>query len=94
MEYKKYGKIHSKNRNFKVGDVVKWTPSYVSFEGVEARGLGIVVRTRGTKFDAYWTGDGVVREHCTFLPGSFVLQDLAPIPQVKEYVEKVLEKNC
>ena len=86
---------HVKNRYFKVGDVIKWTPRYITLSEVKAREMGIVVSVgEGTKFKAYWTGDGVVREHCAFLPGSFVLQDLAPIPQVKEYVEKVLEENC
>jgi len=85
----KHGKIYSKNRYFKVGDVVKWTPAYASQDDVESRGLGIVIGSEGTKFEAYWTGDGKVRKDSAFLPGCFVLQDTAPIPQVKEWVDSI-----
>ena len=92
MEYVKYGKIHSKNRYFKVGDVIKWTPSYVKSKDIDSRGLGIVVKAEGTKFEAYWTGDGEVRKADAIIPGQFVLQDIAPIPQVKEYVDNIMKE--
>ena len=85
----KHGKIYSKNRYFKAGDVIKWTPAYPSSTDVESRGLGIVINSKGSKFEAYWIGDGKVREADAFLPGCYVLQDVAPIPQVKEYIDNI-----
>ena len=51
-----------------------------------------MVKAEGTKFEAYWTGDGEVRKADAIIPGQFVLQDIAPIPQVKEYVDNIMKE--
>ena len=69
------------------------TSIYNTQETLETRGLGIIVKADGPIFEAYWTGDGKVRKgDCRPLSHSYILQDLAPIPQVKEYIEKITKK--
>ena len=86
----KFGREHSKDRYYKVGDAIRWTPVHAMREAVEARGLGIIVEADGPIFEAYWTGDGKVRKaDCRPISHDYALQDLAPIPQVKEYLEQL-----
>ena len=87
---RKQGELVIKDRNFKIGEVFRWVPSYASQEDVEARGFGIVVKADGPSFEAYWTGDGKVRKHdLTLERNTCILQDYAPIPQVAETIEEL-----
>ena len=77
----------NRDRHFKTGDVIRWVPSYQTIEQVRARGLGIVVESKGPKFKAYWIGDNEVRRHDNRPSGQYLLQDYAPIPQVADWLE-------
>jgi hypothetical protein len=93
-EQRRLGNMIIRDRVFKVGDVIRWVPLYVSFEEQEARGLGIVTETEtsGIKVKSYWTGDKKIREIDMLLErNNYTLQDYAPIPQVAEAIEMVRE---
>ena len=89
------GKIPTKtnHRYFKAGDVLRWVPRYVNEERVTERGLAIVVSTNGPIFEAYWVGSKEVSEHDARAPQSFILQDIAPLPEVVEIINKMRDKN-
>ena len=92
MRQRKIGNNVIRDRVFKVGDVIRWTPSYAEWSQQEERGLGIVIDSNGHKCKAYWTGDKTIREIDTVLERNmYILQDYAPIPQVKEAVELALK---
>ena len=95
MERKTINKSNKhKDRYYKTGDVIRWTPSFYAQGLVEEQGLGVVVEAKGPLFKAYWTGDGQVRSHdARPLGGMYVLQDYAPIPQVAEWWER-LPSTC
>ena len=87
-ELKGIGGFHSKPRYFKVGDVIRWVPMYAKPETVRERGLAVVTKAEGCKFDAYFLGNGHRMVACDArIPPQFQLQDSAPIPQVAEWVE-------
>ena len=92
MRQRKIGNNVIRDRVFKVGDVIRWTPSYANWKQQEERGLGIVIETNGHVCKAYWTGDKTIRTINTVLERNmYILQDYAPIPQVKEAVELALK---
>ena len=86
---RRLGNMIIRDRKYRVGDVIRWIPSYAMFADEEERGLGIVVEASDDSrmIKAYWTGDKKIREIDTFLMVSnFLLQDYAPIPQVAEAI--------
>jgi len=89
-EQRKLGNLIIRDRNFKMGEVFRWVPSYALLEDIKKRGFGIVIKAEGPRFEAYWTGDGKIRKHNLFLErNTYVLQDYAPIPQVAETIQKL-----
>jgi hypothetical protein len=92
-ENMKLTREHSDDRYYKVGDVIRWIPAYATQKAYDARGLGIVVKAEGPIFEAYWTGEGMVRTaDARPMSYNYILQDLKTVPKIKEYVEKVLEE--
>ena len=89
VETMKKNKFHSKPRWYKIGDVVKWTPTYVSQEKVDERGLGVVVKAQGPNIQVFWLGNEEISKHDVRLPQVFQLQDLAPMPEVAEWLESI-----
>ena len=87
-ELKSINGLKNNDRYFKVGDVVRYTGPHCSLSSVEERGLGVVVSTNGPKFKTYWVGDGAVRD-ADARGGGYNLQDIAPIPQVAEWLENI-----
>ena len=85
-ELKKVGGLKNNDRYFKVGDVVRQVAPNQSILLTESRGVGIVVSANGPIFQAYWVGDGSMREADARGRG-YSLQDFAPIPQVVEWLE-------
>jgi len=89
-ELKELGGLYSKNRYYKVGDVLRWTPGYASIEQMEGKGLAVVIESQGPKFTAYFLGDGSITKHdARPMGGNFILQDLAPLPQVAEWLKSI-----
>jgi hypothetical protein len=86
------GKIptKTKHRYFKTGDVLQWCPMYASQKEVERRGLAIVISHNGPKFEAYWVGSKEITSIDARL-GAYILQDIAPIPEVAEALKKMKE---
>ena len=78
--------LKNNDRYFKVGDVIRHVGPNQSLTLVESRGVGIVVSANGPIFQAYWVGDGAVKE-ADARGGGYNLQDFAPIPQVAEWLE-------
>jgi len=75
-----------RDRYYKIGDVIRYISTY---DLVHNQGLGIVVEADGPIFKAYWTGDEKVRNHDARPIGySYILQDIAPVPQVAEWLKK------
>lgn len=89
VEKVRKNKFCSKPRYFKVGDVLKWTPAYISIERVRERGLAIVVAAEGPKIKVYWTGNGEISNHDVRMPQLFQLQDLAPMPEVAHLLKTI-----
>ena len=86
FETMRKNKFYSKPRYFKVGDVLKWTPAYTLHKRVVERGLAVVVKAEGPKVQVYWLGSGEITDHDVRLSGMFQLQDLAPMPEVAEWL--------
>ena len=94
MRQRKIGNNVIRDRVFKVGDVIRWVPSYAEWSEQENRGLGIVIESSGHICKAYWTGDKTIRVIDTVLERNmYMLQDYAPIPQVKEAVDLALKSG-
>jgi len=92
MKQRKIGNNVIRDRAYKVGDVIRWIPSYASWKQQDERGLGIVIEVNGHICKTYWTGDKTIRTLNTVLERNmYILQDYAPIPQVKEAVELALK---
>jgi hypothetical protein len=86
------GKIptKTKDRYFKIGDIIRWVPKYVTKEN----GMGIVVSATGPLFEAYWVGTKEIKKHDARGPSSFLLQDITPIPQVAETINRMRSKKA
>jgi hypothetical protein len=89
VETMRKNKFYSKPRYFKLGDVLKWTPAYVSPVRVRERGLAVVVKEEGPKIKVYWLGSGEITDHDARMPGVFQIQDLAPMPEVAEWLKTI-----
>ena len=89
VETMKKNKFHSKPRWFKIGDVVRWTSAYVSQDKVDARGLGVIVKAQGPNVQVYWLGNEETSKHDVRLPQVLQLQDLAPMPEVADWLESI-----
>tara|TARA_R110000751_G_scaffold100776_1_gene194736 strand:+ start:645 stop:983 length:339 start_codon:yes stop_codon:yes gene_type:complete len=89
VETMRKNKFHSKPRWFKVGDVVKWAPTYVNEDRVRGGGLAVVVKSEGPQVQVYWLGSGAITEHDVRIPQVFQLQDLAPMPEVAEWLKTI-----
>ena len=89
------GKIPTKtnHRYFKIGDVLRWTPRYANQEKIDERGLAIVISTNGPIFEAYWIGSKKIDKHDARGTQDFILQDIAPLPEVVEIINKTRGKN-
>ena len=89
------GEIPTKtnNRYYKVGDVLRWIPRYLSQEKVDERGLAIVISSDGPIFEAYWIGTKEIDKHDARGMMNFRIQDIAPLPEVAEVINKVRGKN-
>tara|TARA_Y100000590_G_scaffold461111_1_gene621950 strand:- start:728 stop:1024 length:297 start_codon:yes stop_codon:yes gene_type:complete len=91
-EQRRLGNMIIRDRTFKVGDVIRWTPLYVSLEAQEKRGLGVVIESKNETVKSYWTGDQKIREfNMTLERSNYILQDYAPIPQVAEAIKMARE---
>ena len=77
----KHGELFSKDRDYKVGDVLRWVPNSANWEKVEDKGLAVVIKASGPLFTVFWLGDESISEHDARWEG-FKLQDLAALPQV------------
>ena len=94
MRQRKLGNNVIRDRMFQVGDVIRWVPNYAEWSEQEDRGLGVIIEADGTKCKAYWTGDKTIRKIDMVLErNTHVLQDYAPIPQVKEAIELALKSG-
>jgi len=92
MRQRQIGHNVIRDRKLQVGDVIRWVPNYADWSEQEARGLGVIIETNGAICKAYWTGDKTIRTINTILErNTHILQDYAPIPQVKEAVELALK---
>jgi len=89
VETMRKNKFYSKPRWFKVGDVLKWTPAYTLHKRVVERGLAVVVKAEGPQTQVYWLGTGEITDHDVRMPGVFQLQDLAPMPEVAEWLKTI-----
>jgi hypothetical protein len=89
VETMRKNKFHSKPRWFKVGDVVKWTPAHVNQDKVRGRGLAVVIEANGPQVKVYWLGSGELTEHDVRMPQVFQLQDLAPMPEVAQWLKTI-----
>jgi hypothetical protein len=85
-ELKGISGLKNNDRNFKVGDIVRFTGPGHAISQIEKRGLGVVVSINGPLFQTYWIGDGAVTG-ADARGGGYKLQDIAPIPQVAEWLE-------
>jgi len=86
-ELKKIGGLKNNDRLFKVGDVIRYVGPGQTAEAIEEKGVGIVVAVDGPIFETYWVGDEKIRKADARWPGIYKLQDIAPIPQVAEWVK-------
>ena len=94
MRQRKVGNMVIRDRIFQVGDVIRWAPNYADWSEQESRGLGVVIETNGAVCKAYWIGDKTIRTINTVLERNMhILQDYAPIPQVKEAIELALKSG-
>tara|TARA_R110001592_G_scaffold356129_1_gene657491 strand:+ start:353 stop:679 length:327 start_codon:yes stop_codon:yes gene_type:complete len=89
VETMRKNKFHSKPRWYKIGDVIKWTPKYASQDKYNERGLGVVVKAQGPNIQVYWLGNGELTKHDVRMPQIFQLQDLAPMPEVADWLESI-----
>jgi len=91
-EQRRLGDMIIKDRVFKVGDVIRWTPLYAKYSTQAERGLGVVIESKSGMIKSYWTGDKKIREFSMILERSnYILKDYAPIPQVAEAIEMARE---
>jgi hypothetical protein len=88
----KHGELFSKDRDYKVGDVLRWVPNNANWEKVEDKGLAVVIKASGPLFTVFWLGDESISEHDARWEG-FKLQDLAALPQVVEYAHKTIQRE-
>ncbi len=56
-------------------------------------GLGVVVHTDGPTFEAFWMGDDEFRKGDARLTTSYVLQDVGPLPEIAESINKMRPKK-
>ena len=83
-----FGEISLEPRYFKRGDVIKRTPRYGVKDPCVEEGVGIVLRSKGSNFVAYWTGTEEVAKSNTMIPGSYCLVDSAPLLEAVDIIEK------
>tara|TARA_R110000824_G_scaffold286694_1_gene474813 strand:- start:168 stop:482 length:315 start_codon:yes stop_codon:yes gene_type:complete len=91
-ELKSISGLKNNDRDFKVGDVVRHVGPGIAIPQIENRGVAVVVSVNGPLFQAYWVGDGSVR-HADARGGGYKLQDIAPIPQIAEWLESTSQHN-
>ena len=79
-------------RHFKVGDVLRHTPLYLEHRSKDW-GLGIVVRADGPIFEAFWVGDDKFRKGDARLVSSYILQNVGPLVETAENINKMRPKK-
>tara|TARA_R110000765_G_scaffold12437_1_gene38355 strand:+ start:1000 stop:1353 length:354 start_codon:yes stop_codon:yes gene_type:complete len=75
-------------RYFKVGDVIRHTPSNIDPHATDW-GLGIVVEATGPIFEAFWLGDDNFRKSDARLSNSYVIQNVDPMLEVADRINRM-----
>jgi len=83
---------HNTDRHYKLGDILRWAPTNARWEQVEAKGLAVVIKADGPFFSLFWLGDESTSDHDARW-GGFVLQDLAPMPEVAVHVATMRQRD-
>ena len=86
-ELKKVGGLKNNDRLFKVGDVIRYIGRGLTSDAIREKGVGIVISVNGPFFETYWVGEEKISKADFRWPGVYKLQDIAPIPQVAEWVK-------
>ena len=89
---RKHKEQYSTDRDYKVGDVLRWVPNNRNWDEVEEKGLGVVIKSNGPLFTLFWLGDETISKHDNRW-GGFKLQNLAPLPQVAECVNNSIQRE-
>ena len=88
----RHGELYSTDRDYKVGDVVRMVANNRNWDEVEDKGLAVVIKSEGPLFTLFWLGDEDITHHDARW-GGFKLQNLAPMPEVVNSVDKMIRRE-